>query len=66
MKAKLIESVVYDEYNVAHKTYGVGVLNKCYYDLSLNKELVERFVCFLNSEEITEAEMDVIIEDFLS
>lgn len=66
MKAKLIESVVYDEYNVAHKTYGVCVLNKCYYDLSLNKELVEMFVGFLNSEEITEAEMDVIIEDFLS
>ena len=66
MEAKLIESIVYDEQKVAHKTYGVCVLNRCYYDLSLNKELVEKFVSFLNSEAVTETDIDVIIEDFLS
>ena len=66
MKAKLIESIISDELNNTHKTYGVCVLNKCYYDLSLNKELVERFVDFLNNEEVSEIDIDVIVEDFLS
>ena len=66
MKVSLIESVVYDEQNVAHKTFGVRVLNKCYYDLSLNKKLVERFVEFLNKDEAPDAKIEVVIEDFLS
>ena len=66
MKANLIESIVLDEQNMAHKTYGVRIYEKCYYDLSLNKELVERFVGFLNEDEMPEAEIEVVIEDFLS
>lgn len=66
MKANLIESIVLDEQNIAHKTYGVCIYEKCYCDLSLNKELVERFVGFLNEDEMPEAEIEVVIEDFLS
>ena len=66
MKASLIESIVYDELNVAHKTYGVRLLNKCFYDLSLNKGLVLKFIDYLNEDEAPEAEIEVIIEDFIS
>lgn len=66
MKAEIIESTVFDEQKVAHKTYGVRVNDKSYYDISLDKELILKFVEFLNNDEAPEAEIEVIIEDLLS
>ncbi len=66
MKAKLIESIVFDEQNIAHKTYGVQVMGKDYHDISLDKDLILKFVEFLNNDEAPDAEIEVIIEDLLS
>lgn len=66
MKAELITSIVLDEDNKERTTYGVKLCGKCYYDLSLDRDLVLRFIEFLNSTPEPSACIDVVIEDFLS
>lgn len=64
MGATLIISEIYDENDEPHQSFGIKLNGKCYYDLSLNKKLVERFIEFLNQDEAPTANLDVIIEDF--
>ena len=66
MKVKLIYSTVFDDFGTPYTSYGIAFEDKCYYDISLNKELIEKFVEFLNNDEAPAAEIEVIIEDLLS
>ena len=66
MRVKMVNSIVFDDFGTPHKSYGIAVGDKTFYDISLDKLLIEKFVEFLNDDEMPLAEIEILIEDLLS
>ena len=66
LKAKIISGIIKNEQGEEITTYGVQVGDITYYDISVDKELILKFVDFLNSSKEPTACLDVVIEDLLS